>query len=212
MAKIDPRTGALSGKLGNMVYCNWNGITYVRSLPTQNPDREPSPAQLAQRQKFALGNRFASTLGPLLNLAFHNTKPKQTGKQAAFSYLSKNAITGVAPHFELDYPRILISSGVLPGTPEASATGNADGQVLFQWVNVGDKGYAATTDKVLLVLYCPALEQSIYNSAAADRRAERVTLDASPFSGHTVHSWLGFCTASGKRASNSIYTGTFLIS
>ena len=212
MAKIDLRTGALSGKLGNMIYSSWNGIPYTRKLPTPNPDRKRSPAQLAQQQKFAMASRFTTSIGPVLDLAFLDKKIGQTGRNAALSHLSKNAITGTAPKLELDYPRILISNGILPGTPEASAKPIADAQVQFRWVNIGDKGYSANSDKVLLALYCPALEQSTYNTAAADRSAGSALLDASAFSGHSVHSWLGFRSEDGKLASFSIYTGTFLIS
>jgi hypothetical protein len=212
MAKIDPRTGALSGKLGDMIYSSWRGQPYVRKKPERNPNRKRTPAQLAQQQRFALAMHFINTMGPLLNLAFSTTKDRQTGKNAAHSYICKNAITGQAPDLELDFPHILISHGLLPGTTEASATPEANGQLKFQWISMGDKGFAANSDKVLLALYCPALESSMYHTSAADRKAETLVFDASPFSGHTVHSWLGFISEDGKLASDSIYTGSFLIS
>lgn len=212
MAKFNFLTGTLSGRVGNMIYSSWRGKPYTRSLPKPNPHYQPTPAQQAQRQKFGLAVRFTNTLAPLLNQAFLNSKSGKTGKNSALSYICKHAITGIAPHLELDYPRILISHGWLPGTSEASATANADGQVQFHWISTGDKGYAANSDKALLAIYCPALQQSVYNTAAADRGEETATLEASAFSGHTVHSWLGFISEDGKLAADSVYTGTFLIS
>jgi hypothetical protein len=212
MAKLNLRTGTLSGKLGNMIYNSWRGIPYTRSRPKPNPNYQPTPAQQTQRQKFALAARFTSTLAPLLNLAFFTSDPSKTGKSSAISHICKHAVTGVAPLLELDYPRIRISQGLLPGTPEASATANVGGQVQFRWINTGDKGYASNSDKALLAIYCPALQQSVYNTAAADRREETATLDASAFSGHTAHSWLGFLSEDRKLAADSVYTGTFIIS
>jgi len=212
MAKLNVLTGTLSGKVGNMIYSTWRGKPYTRSLPKPNPDYQPSPAQQAQRQKFGLAASFTHTLAPLLNKAFLNSKSGKTGKNSALSYICKHAITGVVPHLELDYPRILISHGWLPGTPEASAIPNAGGQTQFRWVSTGDKGYSSNSDKALLAIYCPALQQSVYNTAAADRREETATLDASAFSGHTVHSWLGFLSEDGRMAADSVYTGSFIIS
>lgn len=212
MAKLNPRTGTLSGKVGNMVYSSWCGIPYTRSRPTRNPNFQPSPAQKAQQLKFALAARFCGTLTPLLKQAFLSGNSRSTGQNRAISHICKHAITGVAPHVELVYPRIFISRGELPGTPEASAAPNAGGQVQFHWVSTGDKGYSSNSDKALLAIYCPDLHQSVYNTAAADRWEETATLDASAFSGHMVHSWLGFLSENGKLAADSVYTGSFLIS
>jgi len=211
MATFNPLTGTLSGKVGNMIYCTRNGKTYARRQPRRNAGYQPSPAQQAQQQKFTLAAHFTNTLSLLLNKAFRSANPDQTGKNSALSYICKHAITGTAPHLELDYPRILISQGHLPGTPEASAVPNASGQVQFHWISTGDSGYAANSDKAVLALYCPDLQQSVYDTAAARREAQTATLDASAFSGHTVHSWLGFVSEDGKLAANSVYTGTFLI-
>src|SRR4028119_2353583 len=112
MAKFNPRTGALSGKLGNMVYSSWNGIPYARKRPTINPDRKSSPAQLAQRQKVTLASRFTKIMAQVLKLVFQPSKPGQPGKNSALSHLCKYAITGTAPELELDYPRILVSNGI----------------------------------------------------------------------------------------------------
>lgn len=212
MAKLNVRTGTLSGKVGNLIYSSWCGIPYTRSRPTPNPDYQPTPAQQAQRLKFSLATRFCGTLTPLLKQAFLSGNSRSTGQNRAISHICKHAISGVAPHLELAYPRIFISRGELPGAPGATATPIANGQVQFRWISTGDRGYSSNSDKALLVIYCPALQQSVYNTAGADRREETATLEAFAFSGHTVHSWLGFLSEDGKLAADSVYTGSFIIS
>lgn len=207
MAKLNSLFGPFSGKVGTVVGAHWRGIPYVRSLPTPTDPAKRTPAQIAQQRKFALAVDFTKTIGPLLNTAFPQYAIQMTGKNCALSWILKQAITGTAPHFELDYPRILISRGDLPGAADVTATAAGGGAIRFTWTPIDGRH----SDRALLAVYCPELKDSVYHTGAADRIAGMATINAVKFTGKTVHTWLGFISEDGKIASSSMYTGALVV-
>jgi hypothetical protein len=203
--------GPVNGTVGTVVGSSWRGIDYVRSKPTRSSKAEPSQAQLDQRSKFRLVVNFVQTIGSLLDYTFKDYAVKKTGRNSATSFLLKNAITGASPNFSLDYTHVLISRGDLPGAAGASATASIDRSVTFSWANNTGTGKAMETDQAVVVVYCPQLDSSIYSVTNATRRGGTTNLDTRAFSGHTVHTWLGFLSANGKEVANSVYTGQLVI-
>ena len=211
MAIINGLFGNFSGSVGNYVGCRWKGGMYVRSRPKPNPNYKPSPAQQAQRRKFALGNQFLQPIAPLLKVSFQPDGSLKAPKNRALSHILKQAIIGTAPDFALDYSRILISQGDLPNAPEATVIATSNGQVQFTWKSTAGIGQASRSDKVVLVVHCPELNQSVYDPAAAKRSAEQVTIEAGAFAGKTIHTWMGFLTEDFRLAANSQYTGELMM-
>ena len=67
--------GPVSGKIGNMVYSNWKGISYVKSLPS--PSSKPkSQGQLTQSVKFKLIAQFLQPLKAFIHEGFKRSQKK----------------------------------------------------------------------------------------------------------------------------------------
>ncbi|MEO6136582.1 MAG: DUF6266 family protein, partial [Ginsengibacter sp.] len=70
---------------------------------------------------------------------------------------------------------------------------------------------AKDTDKVVMVAYCPSLQQTIFTISDSRRADAQAILNTQPFAGHTVETWMGFISADGKDAANSVYTGSLVL-
>src|SRR5262245_8682047 len=105
--------GPFSGLVGTVIGGTWKGISYMRSKPSPS-ERSPSIAQLEQQAKFKLILRFLQSMTPLLTVSFKELAIQKSGFNSAFSYNIKNAVAGIYPAFEIDYPQVLVARGDLP--------------------------------------------------------------------------------------------------
>ena len=185
---------------------SWKGIDYMRSA-TNRRTRAASELQLQQQRKFAVMMKFIQPLAGLLMLSFRNFAVRMTGTNSAFSYNLKNAIAGIYPDYTIDYSLVLISRGDLPNALNPAGAAGAAGEIVFTWLNNAGTGKAMDTDQFIGVVYCPALQQSVYTTKGSDRSAQTDTLAVSMFSGQVVETWVGFISADGKEIATSIYTG-----
>lgn len=203
--------GGFSGTVGTVIGGSWKGIDYMRSQPARRSGTL-TPAQIDQQLKFKLVVSFVQSFAALAMITFRNYAAKMTGTNSAVSYLLKNAVTGVSPNYTLNYSLVLISRGDLPnaGNPVA-VLGAQAGDITFNWTNNAGVGKAKPDDKAVLMLYCPATNQSVYTTGSALRSAQTETLDVSIFSGKTVETYIGFMSADGKDVATSIYTGQLTV-
>lgn len=203
--------GGFSGTVGTVVGSTWRGIDYMRSRPLYSKDRQFTPAQLDQQLKFGLVTRFTHTMPDLLNLTYKRYADRQTGRNSAVSYLLQHAVTGSSPHFQLDYPKVLISRGPLLGAKDATAAAGPGAAITFTWRNNAGAGRARTSDRAIVVAHCPALQQSRYALTDATRSSGTARLDVNGFKGHTIHTWLGFIAEGGHYIANSVYSGALVV-
>lgn len=164
---------------------------------------------LAYQQKFEMASRFVGRIRNVLAVTDrHNYGPLYLWYHAV-RYIMKNAFTGdVTPC--IIYDKVLISRGYLWNTHSAMAVAGS-GEITFVWSDDSGIGAAKPTDKCILVVYCEALNKCVFSSELAERSFTEATLAVSDFRGHTVHTWLGFMSATTKKASNSVYTGELMI-
>ena len=118
--------GKTRGSMGNFTTQNWKGINVARAKPVDvaNPN---TPAQQAQRRKFALLVLWSKMLGSVLNVGLSKAAIKQTVFNLFTSLAFKNgAITDNGTIATLDPGLILVSSGsaVNIGAASASHVGN----------------------------------------------------------------------------------------
>ena len=66
-------------------------------------------------------------------------------------------------------------------------------------------------DKAILVVYCEALNKSVYIIGEARRRDEEATLEVTLFHGYEVQTWLSFISADKRNLADSTYTGALFI-
>ena len=206
MGKIDKGIlGGFSGTVGTVIGGSWKGISYMRSKATGTRSAT-TPLQLDQRARFSTTIRFLQPMSSLLSLSFRGYAVKMTGFNNAVSYTLKNAIVGSYPSYEVDYSLALVCRGDLPNAIAPAATAAA-GNVTYTWTPNAGVGRAAATDKAILAVYCPALQQCIYTTLGADRSTGTASINVSPFASHAVYTYIGFISADGKDISNSFYTG-----
>ena len=202
--------GPLSGTVGTVIGGSWKGIAYLRSQPSGK--RSTSTAdQIDHQLKFSLIINFVQTMTALVQLTFKKYAIKMSEFNAAFSYNFHNAITGLAPDYEIDFSKALTSRGDLPNAtaPAVTATGN---MLYFTWTDNSGAGDAAATDKAVLVVFCRNLNQTIFTTNIGVRSAGAATLNAASFAGQTVETWISFLSADEKEASNSFFTGQLILS
>lgn len=198
--------GGFSGKVGNVVGASWRGIEYIRSLPANvfNPRTE---GQVKQRTKFSIIGRMLKTFVPIIRVGFAASagRGKSTYSEA-MKYNVLNAVTGLYPDFEIDFAKLKVAAGKLYGAANASATCTA-GSLSFVW-DTDLLNNASATDKVILMAYNQALNETAYHMQAAARADGSGSLDVPPtWDGELVDTYMAFTSEDGRLVSNSVHTG-----
>jgi hypothetical protein len=202
--------GGFSGKVGNVVGGTWKGIDYMRIKPA-NVSNPRTAGQVDQRSKFSTTLKFLQSMTDFLRVGFKLYANKMTQFNAAMSYNLNNAITGSYPNFTIDYANALVSRGGLVGAANATVS-SSDGLVEFTWDDNTGSGNAQATDKALLVVYNPAKDESIYDSAGAVRSATSQNLGMpASYVGDDVEAFIGFLSEDGKEVANSVYIGSVTV-
>lgn len=194
--------GGFSGKVGTVIGFVKNGMAFMKGLATSHADAH-SPAQQAQRAKFSLVINFLRPLVALLRIGFKDASSTMSGFNAAMAYTMKNAVTGIYPDLVIDYTKVLVCRGNLPGALNPTALAIVAGIVDFAWDNNAWDAGADATDKVVLVIYNPAKQISV--SVIGDAtRADGIESIELPdlFSQDEVQCYMGFTNATQQVFSN----------
>ena len=208
MAKIlNGILGGFSGKVGNVVGACWNGIDYMRALATSitNPK---TPAQLDQRAKFSLIVAFLRPLTAFLRMSFKSASIKMSAFNAAVAYNIKNAISGVYPNYAIDFTKLVLSRGSLPGVLNPEATSTVPGSIDFTWDNNSYEADANDDDQVFMVVIHPLTNKAV-TVVGGNTRASGSDSFVVPelFIGQEVQCYIGFTNANESQVSDSSYAG-----
>lgn len=203
--------GGFSGTVGTVVGSSWKGIDYMRSRATSIAQPN-TPAQLEQRAKFATVVKFLKPLTAFLRVGFKSQAVKMSGFNAASSYTYKNALMGTYPAFEIDYSKVLVSCGTLPGALNPTITSTLAGEIEIAWEDNSQDTNAMDDDKVLLVVYNPIKQQAVTIAGGNTRVSgtQSITLPSS-FTGDEVQCFIGFKSASQSVVSNSQFAGEIVV-
>lgn len=194
--------GGFSGKVGTVIGSYWNGIEYMRSRAA-HVSQPNTPAQLEQRAKFALVGKFIRPLIPFLRVSYKSLAVKKSAFNVAMAHTLENAVTGVYPALEIDYTKVLVSQGLLLGAENATATSTTANTINFTWNDNSEDYGANPTDKVVLVVYCPALQKFVTSIGTAIRaEGSQVLTLPTVFSSQAVQTYIGFCNAAMDEFSN----------
>jgi len=204
-------TGGFSGKVGNVIGGSWKGIDYMRSRATSisNPR---TPAQVEQRARFTAVGMFLRPLTAFLRIGFKNEAVKMSGYNAAMAYTLDNAITGIYPAFTIDYSKVMVSQGNLPGALNPLSVSGTAGQVEFTWENNTWETNAIESDKSVLVVYNPSKQKaiSVVDGISRSVGSQTITLPNS-FTGDEVQCYIAFMDAKKTVISNSEYIGSLIV-
>lgn len=103
--------GNVSGKVGNVVFCKWKDINYVRSMPRIKKDRKPSADQQSSRNKFKLIQRILSSFVSVLRIGFKSVNRGRSAYSNAMSYNLNEAVLKTEDGFMVDWDRFRFSKG-----------------------------------------------------------------------------------------------------
>ena len=200
--------GGLSGTVGNVVGGNWKGIDYLRIKPSEvsNPRSE---GQVNQRNKFSATLEFLQPNLGFIKVGFKEFTSKKSEFNAAMSYNLLNAITGIAPDFEVDYQNALVSRGNLATALNGTNDFTTPGQVTFSWDDNSNYGNANQNDKSMLLVYNPSKNQSSYILNGAERSTGNdVVTIPDDYAGDEIQLFMAFISSDGSNVSNSVYLGS----
>lgn len=205
--------GGVSGTVGPVVGAIVRGIATVRSKPKKS-SKPPKESQILQRSKFGIATKFIKSVKKIVNLGFQSVKT-MTGSNAAVRDLLNNAMVGVAPNFEIDFPNVTLSKGdlpdaytmrVMPPLPDLEVVINWDPTELS-----ADDMITHGSDRIVVFMYDETTRRSLSIMRAAARSAGTYQVSMPlAFEGKTVHVWAFFVSDNGEMVSNSQYLGTMI--
>ncbi|MBB5437715.1 hypothetical protein HDC92_001389 [Pedobacter sp. AK017] len=210
------RQGVLGGfrkKTGSVVGAYWRTLDVIRGLPRIS-NKPPTEAQINQRFKFGLVTKFLARIGGLVDQGFGAAGGPTSAMNEAVSYNLREAITGVAPNFSIDYSKLKINRGklLLANGIEVSITVAA--RIDFIWLNtVPDGKYKDATDRANVVVYNPVKDSLVVLPGAAARTALSYNLLVpGDYSGDEVHCYINFSSVIHKKmVSDTFYVGAFIV-
>ena len=202
--------GGFSGKVGNVIGSSWNGIPYMRSMPTSFNDPK-TLKQKMQRGKFTAVLSALQPITTFLRVGFKTYAQGRSAFNAAMSHTFKHAITGEYPNYTIDYAKLHVSLGNLTGV-DVVTTSVLVGKIELFWNNNSGTGNAQASDKALIVAINPAKGESAYITDGASRASGREELVMPPsWQGDEVKVYLAFISEDGKEVATSVYCGVVTV-
>ncbi len=200
--------GTLTGRVGPVTGYWRNGKNVLRSSTSVVKDK-PTPLRLAQREKLRICNLFTKAFNGtgFFNTSFPAYGHEGSGVNRVTSALLSRAIAGDYPGLQLDYTKLLISKGMLPGAQAAKVVKKANNMLQFSFADNSGIGIAAPGDTAILVAYAPNLQQAVFTLNAGLRKDKKALLNVSALKGELVETWIGFLSKDGKDASDSVWVG-----
>lgn len=197
--------GAFSGKVGKVVGGSWNGIDYIRSLPTVTKPR--SEAQLKNEYIFKVTQDWLQPIKEFLDVGFKGYSRTVYGINAAKSLLYKTALIKDGYNSRVDPTLAVVSHGELPMANQMLMELDAAKQLNFSWDPSLEKGMSAF-DTVILLAHNPETGTPKYSVNGAYRKAGADTLDMSKMAAGIYYVYSAFVAQDRCSQSMSQYLGT----
>jgi len=212
---INGVNGPVSGKIGNVVFCKWKGIDYIRSLPRLKKNRKPTSSQAVQRSKFSFMQKTLSHVVPLVRLGFMNYAANRTGHNSAMSYNLKEAVLEDDAGYKLHYEKFAFSKGSLPAPKDVKITQEND-VIRFTWAEAKDeKELDNHLNRTMLLLYPEGTKYMAWGKQFGNCRYEgsdTIAFVAQPGEGAKFHAYMAFIAEDGSNnSSDSVYAGVIEI-
>ena len=198
--------GHPNGKIGGMVYYMLKGQAVCRMIGKQG---KPSIKQKANYQAMEVTMRLVKPMKEFIRNSFE-LEARGTVKNPhnlAVSYNKKQALKGEYPNISVDYSKVVLSYGELPGARDFSISKTETGLI----VNWNPESYTGgyDGDDILMIQLCfPLMKmgQSLLNASRRD--SGQVFIPVSETCIHEpIEAYACFKSADGKQISNSIYLG-----
>ncbi len=209
MAKI--RSGILGpihGKLGSIVGAVWKQTAYLRTMPTETKSGlKATPAQIACREKFKFVQQWLGPFHAYVTVGFRNYAKDKTEINAAFSNIYRHATVGVYPDLSIDYEKVVLTKGHLPGLNSVQVALAQPALLKLNWKqNHNDD--SSTDDQVMLIVYNRELKIVDGFIGGCNRANLQCSLELNPkLIGKSLDVYVSVVSLNGKRVANSEYLG-----
>lgn len=200
--------GPVSGTVGPVTFGTWLGISYVKKKKVKGKRSAPrSEGQVANQEKMKFLNIQLMPFHPYVDIGFKNLAIQKTALSAAYSFNFHNAIRGVHPNLSLDYSKMVISLGDLPGLVNPQITLIEPDKLKIDWED-NPHPLAEYDDLLMLVLYSPDLHKSDGFIGGIKRNAKTTVYTFHPsLIGKSLEVYIGLVSSNGKKIGNSVYMG-----
>ncbi|SFH35512.1 DUF6266 family protein [Pedobacter insulae] len=202
--------GKCSGKIGNLIAYNYRGTQVFRSVAKKST-KPVTTAQQEQRMRFGLIAHFLAPLKSIVNKGYGNSKATKSQLGQCIAYHTKHAVKGIFPDLEIDYGKVVLTTGRLLGVSYAEVFSDNAGCLNFSWIDHRAETDGGT-DNVILMVYSPARDRHEFLRTSYNRTTGFAMLHVPlGFSGDKVHCWMAFISENGKEFSASSYLGAVAI-
>ncbi|MCM1531536.1 MAG: DUF6266 family protein [Bacteroides sp.] len=196
--------GGFSGKVGTVIGGSWKGISYMRALAQSYNDAR-TEKQVNQRSKFRIALKFLQSISPFIKIGYKSQANKRTAMNAAMAHVVKETFN--ADGTAIDFAKVVVSRGSLPGVMGCTADVDA-GQVKVSWSDNSDTTGAATTDKIMFLLYNENRGEAVYQIGSTTRTDTSLTYTLPDgWATEKLHGYLAFQSEDSRTVSDSIYLG-----
>jgi len=195
------------GSVGKTISYKLNGRLVERRVGVNTT--ATSPAQLAHRTKLKIINAF---LGPIegfieFGFALEGKVMGMNAHNAFTSYSYYNCVKGEYPFQEMDFPKVMLSMGILP-LPDDLAVSAENHQIAFSWDPQLLSDDMRWSDHAMLMAYCPEKKSAHYLINGPVRKLGSGSIDVPRYrNAVTYHLYIGFISDDHKQISDSTYLG-----
>ena len=136
---------------------------------------------------------------------------KQTGANAAMSYILKNCVVPIEGGYAIDYEKVLLSRGTLIGI-EVTDVRLERQMVIIDWVDNTGTDNASRDDYIMSLAYNVDKGESIYRVDSPLRHTQILGMTyPNNWVGDNVVVYLGLASKDGKLISDSQYLGEYVV-
>ena len=212
---IKTTTSITEGRIGNVVFYQWNGKQCARIVP-QRYNNPNTPAQQLQRAKMRKAQQWAQPLKDVLRLGFvEGSNGTYYTRAISSAMLHAMVSDGDDPH--IDPTLALVAQGtlspMLDGHIDPPVTHHPS-PITIEWVPNEKSIRAHVDDRLVWVLYDEDKRNVITNakrSPKPKRNSGTCLIDLSNAKAGTYHLYAFFVNAKGTQASDSVYLGEVTI-
>jgi hypothetical protein len=204
--------GALKGSIGPVTGYMRNGKNVLRKRTSVVKDKA-TPRRAAQREKLCICNQFTKAFvgTGFFTKTFPAYGSRGTGFNRATGALMSLAVTGAYPDMQLNYDKVLISKGRLPGAQNEKMVKKANNILQFSFSDNSEDGIASPDDTVILVAYSPILKQAMFTLNGGYRKDKKASLNVAAFKGYAIETWIGFLSKDEAHAGDSVWAGRMVV-
>jgi hypothetical protein len=203
LGPVRNKTGSVVGRMRN----NVNVVTGLHKIS----NKPPTKSQLEAHQKLGLLNGFMQEIDVLVNTGFKYYIKNNSAVNVAVSYNYDHAFLIKGEDIVLNYPQLVYSRGHIV-TPESPEVASDAGNITYRWLPQNQSAYCQFTDMASFLVYNAAKKTCVILQNATNRYAQGHTIEMPEgFVGDTLHCYMNFNSADGKKAGGSMYIGAVVL-